>query len=373
MRRTLIAALAVCCLSASSLAQSARDEGPDRPQNPPANAPERPSRPENPARPERPDSRRDERQNQPRDPRMQIQPGPMRMEKGAYLGISASPAPQVLRRQLGLPNGVGLVVDAVSPKGPAEQAGLKEFDLLHKLNDQVLVNQQQLAVLVRTFKPNDTIKLTVFRDGKSMELSAKLEERDLPPLDQLRLGMDGPFGGGNFFDPFRGDGIPNMPELPGNMRPGARGGGGMAFDPTRPFAPGNLMNEEFNMHWDDGKVQMNLTVKDGKRHLVASAKDGKELYNGPVDTEEQIKGLPPEVRERLPQIGPPGMFRGQNTPRGGIQRPGGQGGEGDRRERDRQGDRPGEGRPGENPSTRPATRDGAGEGGRRGVERRQDL
>jgi hypothetical protein len=337
MRCTLLTALALGCLSASSLAQSARDE-----------------------RPSRPDARGDP--NQPREVRP-LQSGPMRTEKGAYLGVSTTPAPQVLRQQLALPRGVGLVVDSVAPRSPAEQAGLKEFDVLHKLNDQLLVNQQQLAVLVRTFKPSDTIKLTVFRDGTSMELSAKLEERDLPPLEQMRLGMDGGFGGGAFgggvFDPFRGDGGPN-PLPPGEMRPGFPGG--RAFDPTRPFAPGNMVDEQFDMVWDDGKIQMHVTAKDGKRQLVARNKEGKELYNGPIDTEEQIKGLPQEVRERLPQIGP-GMFRfGPNNRRGG-QRPDG---EGNRPSRDRiDGDRGGD-----RPSTRPSTRDG--EGGRK-VDRRNDI
>jgi hypothetical protein len=107
MRRILISALAVGFLSASSLAQSARDERPDRPQNPPVNAQEGQPR-GNP--------------NQPHDVR-QFQAQFIRTEKGAYLGVSTTPAPQVLRQQLSLPRGVGLVVDSVAPKSPAEQAG----------------------------------------------------------------------------------------------------------------------------------------------------------------------------------------------------------------------------------------------------------
>jgi len=367
MRRSLITAIAVGCLSATSLAQSARDERPDRPQNPqnpPINAPQE--------RPNRGDP------NQPRDPR-QFQPGqpggmpfPMRMEKGAYLGVSASPAPQVVRHQLSLPRGVGLVVDTVAPKSPADEAGLKEFDVLHKLNEQVLINQQQLAVLVRTFKPDDTIKLTVFRDGKSIEVSAKLQERDLPPLEQMRLGMDGMggMGGGVFgqFDPFRGEGGGGNPFAPGENRPNLP-----MIDPARPFAPGDIVNEAFSMMLDDGKIQMQITSKDGKRHLVAKEKDGKELYNGPIDTEEQIKGLPPEVRQRMPQQIGPGMLRFGFNRGGGVgggsvggggaqmQRPDAE--PGNRRDRL---DRP----EGDRPSTRPATRDG--EGGRK-PDRRNDI
>lgn len=260
MRRTLLGALAIGCLSTALAAQPA-------PLDPAAdNA--------NPAQ------RR----------------VPSRMERGAYLGVSTSPAPQVLRQQLGLPRGVGLVIDSVAPGSPAEAAGVKAMDVLHKLNDQVLINQQQLAVLVRTFKGGQSVALTVFRDGKSTELTAKLEERDVPPLEQMRL------FNGNVFDPFDQhhlEGVPDLPDM--NIPP--------RVDPNRPFPPGRLMNQNFSIAWDDGKIQMSLTMQDGKKHLIAHDHSGKELYNGPIDTEEQQQKLPPEVRERLPKVGPPGMFK----------------------------------------------------------------
>src|SRR5436305_1870686 len=50
--------------------------------------------------------------------------------KGAYLGLSAEPAPDVLRRHLALPAGMGLVVQFVAPKSPADEAGLQQDDIL---------------------------------------------------------------------------------------------------------------------------------------------------------------------------------------------------------------------------------------------------
>src|SRR5579862_3142527 len=52
----------------------------------------------------------------PKDP-------PAEHQKGAYLGVSSSPAPPVVRKQLGLPEGMGLVVDIVMPESPAATAG----------------------------------------------------------------------------------------------------------------------------------------------------------------------------------------------------------------------------------------------------------
>lgn len=102
----------------------------------------------------------------------------------AFLGVSASAAPDELRQRLQLPAGIGLVVGSVEPRSPAERAGLKPHDLLHKLNDQLLVNVEQLTVLVRTFKPGQEVKLTILRGGRSTELSARLGERNLAPLNR---------------------------------------------------------------------------------------------------------------------------------------------------------------------------------------------
>lgn len=165
MRRTVLAAiLSAGCLTSPAWAQSARE---DRPANP------------------RPDGR-------PGIDRPEGRPGldrPLRLEldvqmelvKAAYLGVTTTPAPKSLRHQVELPNGVGLVVDTVAPDSPAAAAGLKQHDLLHKIDDQILVNPQQLAVLVRTHKTGDSVKLTVLRGGKPVELTAKLVEKDLPP------------------------------------------------------------------------------------------------------------------------------------------------------------------------------------------------
>lgn len=271
------------------------------------------------------------RSEPPRDnPGRPADPMPARTERGAYLGLGASPAPRSLRRQLDLPQGVGLVVDVVTPNSPAAEAGLRADDLLHKLNDQILVNPQQLAVLVRTFKPGDTLKVTVFRAGKPVELSAKLVEKELRPLDEMRLGGDpfnspfnSPFGIGPF-----GNGGPDaqlerlraavarqrqqeqdQPRGDQDRRPPAAPAAVDGGDAVDPFPPGLLTTESFALSWNDGIVSMRITADGGRRTLVARDKAGTELYNGPIDTDAQRDALPPEVKERLPKVGPPGLFR----------------------------------------------------------------
>lgn len=56
------------------------------------------------------------------------------------------------------------------------------------------------------------------------------------------------------------------------------------------------------MAWSDGEGSGELLIENGKKKLSAKDKDGKQIFFGPVDTEEQLKGLPPGVRERLERI-----------------------------------------------------------------------
>ncbi len=107
---------------------------------------------------------------------------PVKKEKGSYLGVSVSPASAALRYQIGLTPGFGLVVDSVEPASPAEEAGLKRFDILSKFDDQQLINADQFLVLVRSKSPGEALTLSVIREGKTVTLNTKTVEKDVTPL-----------------------------------------------------------------------------------------------------------------------------------------------------------------------------------------------
>lgn len=104
------------------------------------------------------------------------------MVDAAFLGVTAAPVDLALGSQLRLPPGVGLVVNHVVDNSPAEAAGLRPHDVLFKLEDQLLINAEQLAVLVRTHDPGDSVQLTIIRRGKRDKADATLGKRSLPPL-----------------------------------------------------------------------------------------------------------------------------------------------------------------------------------------------
>jgi C-terminal processing protease CtpA/Prc len=91
------------------------------------------------------------------------------------LGVHVSQVSQALRKQLKLPEGVGLLVEHVVDGSAAATAGLQRYDVLHKLGDQLLINPGQLAVLVRMHEPESKVTLSVIRDGEVVAVEAVLK------------------------------------------------------------------------------------------------------------------------------------------------------------------------------------------------------
>jgi S1-C subfamily serine protease len=90
-----------------------------------------------------------------------------------YLGIVAGP----MEKQ------TGAVVREVTPKSPAEQAGLKTGDIIVKVGDKDVKNPEMLVEAIAEHKPNDKLALAVMRDGKEHKMEVTLAER---PQERVR-------------------------------------------------------------------------------------------------------------------------------------------------------------------------------------------
>ncbi|MCG8586424.1 MAG: PDZ domain-containing protein [Pirellulales bacterium] len=93
-----------------------------------------------------------------------------------WIGVHCYPASPVLRAQLGLGEGEGVVVGHVMKDSPADKAGLKKHDLLLAVGDEKLSNQMQLAKAVE--KAGDkAVTLKYMRAGKEKTVEMKPAER----------------------------------------------------------------------------------------------------------------------------------------------------------------------------------------------------
>ncbi|QIF00791.1 PDZ domain-containing protein [Roseimicrobium sp. ORNL1] len=116
----------------------------------------------------------------------EVKPG----TKVPFLGVVLGPVDASLGSQLGLPDGIGVLVRAVMDDSPAAKAGVIEHDVLHYFNDQLLVNEPQLQTLVQQAGIGNEVKLTLFRRGKSEVITVKLGE--ILASDEPRPEGDGP-------------------------------------------------------------------------------------------------------------------------------------------------------------------------------------
>jgi hypothetical protein len=86
------------------------------------------------------------------------------------MGMTLSRASPVLRRQLALTRGAGLVVDAITPGSRAARAGFEPHDVVVRLDDQLLVLPEQLDALLEAAEPGDGLTCTVLRGGRELAL-----------------------------------------------------------------------------------------------------------------------------------------------------------------------------------------------------------
>jgi hypothetical protein len=95
----------------------------------------------------------------------------------AWLGLDLrKPDPSLTAHVPTLPPGIGFVVESIEEDGPAVGAGIQKTDLVWKLDDQLLVNEAQLAALLRLRKPGEEVMLAVIRSGQEMKIRMKLGE-----------------------------------------------------------------------------------------------------------------------------------------------------------------------------------------------------
>lgn len=97
--------------------------------------------------------------------------------KKAQLGVKVSKPSKAIYAQLPLlSKGCGFILDAVVPEGSAERSGLQAMDVMWKLEDQILINEGQLAVLLTMHHPGDVVKVQYFRAGVLQETLVTLNE-----------------------------------------------------------------------------------------------------------------------------------------------------------------------------------------------------
>lgn len=260
-----------------------------------------------------------------------VEPAPVEMKKVAFLGVATQPFQGNATKELNIPQGLGLSVMHVVPDTPAAKAGVQAGDVLHKLDDQLLMHPLQLRTLIRTKKAGDAITLTVIRAGKPVELKSKLVDREVPvienaggwevapgqaqrlvPGQRLHVGPNGIVEIGPLLelDPAVG-GAPQIPDdirerIEAQRREMIKRIKQMQQQQGRLLPqqrPGIAANATATTVMSDAEHTIKYSITNGKKHLTVTDKKTKtKVFDGPVNTEAELKEVPEPIRKKFEKL-----------------------------------------------------------------------
>jgi serine protease Do len=93
-----------------------------------------------------------------------------------YLGVHIQDVTPELATAFGLKQGGGVLIGDVSPDTPAARAGLKKGDVILQINGQPIDARNQLQVQIAQMAPGTPVKLQIWRNGATQNVSLNLGE-----------------------------------------------------------------------------------------------------------------------------------------------------------------------------------------------------
>jgi serine protease Do len=185
--------------------------------------------------------------------------------RGAELGITIKDLDEPQARTTN-----GVVVDAVTENSAAAKAGIKKGDVVTDFDGERVRSARQLSRLVNETPEGRTVKTTVLREGKRVELSVTPEA---PAMARMEPGEDFEFA----VPPGHGDGV--LPPDPQGRR--------FFFD-MHPPADGDFFYKHMDGHGRLGIGIQDLTPQLGE---YFGTKDGVLVTNVEADTPAAKAGL----------------------------------------------------------------------------------
>ncbi len=112
-----------------------------------------------------------------------------------WLGVKGESVSADIARSLGLPRPQGLIVTDLYANGPGARAGLREGDVITAVDGAEINDQNGLNFRVGTKSPNDTVAVTVVREGRSQTLNARVQPLPGNAQGNGAVIPQGPFSG----------------------------------------------------------------------------------------------------------------------------------------------------------------------------------
>ena len=95
-----------------------------------------------------------------------------------YFGLSAQDIDRPTAEALNLPNQKGALVNNVAEDSPAAKAGLRDGDIITRIDGREVDSWNALRPAIAQLKPGAEAKVDVLRDGKKETITVKVGDRD---------------------------------------------------------------------------------------------------------------------------------------------------------------------------------------------------
>ena len=95
-----------------------------------------------------------------------------------WLGIEIQPLTPELAESFGVKGEHGVLINRVTPRSPAEKAGLKGGDILTVFQGKRVSGQKELQRQIAVMVPGSTVGIEILRDGKRATVTAQLSETE---------------------------------------------------------------------------------------------------------------------------------------------------------------------------------------------------
>jgi serine protease Do len=108
--------------------------------------------------------------------------------KRGYLGVGIQPLTTDIAAGLGLPKERGEIVASVEPSGPAAKAGIKQGDVIVRINGSDVTYDNTLSFVVANTPIGATVPIELIRDGQRRQINATIAQRPAESIVQARAG-----------------------------------------------------------------------------------------------------------------------------------------------------------------------------------------
>jgi serine protease Do len=155
-----------------------------------------------------------------------------------YMGVSIQDVSDALAKEFKLKNSHGALVGDVTPKSPAEKAGIESGDVIVEFNGKPIEDSRTLRLQAAQVPPGTTVPVKIVRDGTSKSVEVTLQE-----FPDREVASKSSRSDNGFADPL--DGV-EVADIDRNVRsqmdlpPNIRGAVVVKIDPDSPSFEGGL-------------------------------------------------------------------------------------------------------------------------------------